>query len=85
MVPLPIASECPCWTHLSVSFHCVSITFNMLLFVQSLEAKATARLVQTLTESTGGQAGVLQGLQHALKEQPDLREALKQLLQEGST
>lgn len=56
----------------------------MLLFVQSLEAQATARLVQSLTESTGGQAGVLQGLQHALKEQPDLREALKQLLQDDS-
>ena len=56
----------------------------MLLFVQGLEAKATARLVQSLTESTGGQAGVLQGLQHALKEQPDLREALQKLLQEGS-
>ena len=57
----------------------------MFAVMQSLEAKASAKLVQSLIESSGGQAGVLQGLQHALREQPDLREALKQMLQEGSS
>ena len=54
----------------------------MSVVLQSLEAKASAKLVQSLMVSSGGQAGVLQGLQHALREQPDLREALKQILQE---
>lgn len=56
-------------------------SWRVLLDAQALEAQATATLVQSLMESSAGQAGVLRGLQKALSEQPQLREGLRQLLQ----
>ena len=53
---------------------------NMSVFVQALQAKATAHLVQALLTSEAGQDGMLQGIKQALANKPQLREALATLL-----
>lgn len=50
--------------------------------LQRLEATGTASLVQSLIESPTGQVGVLQALQHALKHQPGLKQALEEMCRE---
>ena len=44
--------------------------------MQALQAKATSHVVQSLIESEAGQAGLVQGLQQALADRPELREVL---------
>ena len=52
----------------------------MLWCAQALQTKATSRVVQSLIDSEAGQAGLVQGLQKALADRPELRDVLNKAL-----
>ena len=52
--------------------------------MQALEVKATSHMIQTLLDTEAGQLGLVQGLQQALADRPQLRDALNKVLNNGS-
>ena len=55
-----------------------------VLLLQALQARGTSALVQSLLSSEVGEKGLVQGLQQALSDRPQLRTALEKLLQNSN-
>lgn len=61
----------------------IQATVYMILWcvcMQAVQAKVTSHIVQALVQTDAGQSGLLQGLQQALADRPELKTVLNKVL-----